>query len=216
MNLQQFYQKRFGGREAYRTKVWAVLVEQYFQKWIKADDVVLDLGAGYGEFINQVICRKKYAMDLNPDTAHKISSEVELLAQNSTDPWPLSNSSLDVVFTSNFFEHLPNMQAFHTTLSEARRCLKPGGMLIALGPNLRYTGQAYWEIEDHHLPLTEQSLVEALTQQGFQIETCIDKFLPFTMASGPHYPTFFVSLYLRLPFAWRIIGKQFLVMGRKL
>jgi len=190
-------------------------MRDYFQQFIRLEDTVLDLGAGYGEFINHVQCAKKYALDLNPDTAHLANAGVEVILQDCSKPWPLPDSSVDAVFTSNFFEHLPDKQALARTLSEVHRCLKPGGRLIAMGPNIKYLPGAYWDFLDHHIPLTELSLSEALTQQGFRIETCIAKFLPFTMASGPQYPTFFIALYLRLPLAWRIFGKQFLVIGKK-
>jgi SAM-dependent methyltransferase len=214
-DLQRLYQERFEGRLAYRDKVWSVLTRNYFQQFIRSGDIVLDLGAGYGEFINNIQCGKKYAMDLNPDTPHKTNANVEVFSQDCTKLWPLSDNSLDVVFTSNFFEHLPDSHALTQTLSETKRCLKLSGRLIAIGPNSTYTGSAYWDVADHRLALSEQSLSEALSRQGFHIEKCIDKFLPFTMAEGPQYPAFFVSAYLRLPFAWRIFGKQFLVIGKK-
>ena len=44
-------------------------------------------------------------------------------------------TSLDTVFTSNFFEHLPDKQCLKQTLRQAYRCLKPGGRLITMGPN---------------------------------------------------------------------------------
>lgn len=213
--LQRMYEARFRGRLEYRDKVWLVLLKDYFQQFIDSEDVVLDLGAGYGEFINNVQCGKKYAMDLNSDTAQKVHADVEVLSQDCATSWKLAEESLDVVFTSNFFEHLLDKPALARTLREALRCLKPGGRLIAMGPNIKYVPGSYWDFWDHHIPLTELSLAEAFSQNGFSIEKCIDKFLPFTMASGPHYPPFFVSVYLHLPFAWRIFGKQFLIIARK-
>lgn len=213
--LQNIYQARFNGRLDYRNKIWTMLIRDYFQHRVRATDTVLDLGAGYGEFINNVQCGKKYAIDLNPDTAHKVAADVELIAQDCSEPWPLPNGSLDVIFTSNFFEHLPDTQALAHTLAEARRCLKPGGRLIAMGPNSTYCGDAYWEVIDHHIPLSEQSLSRDLEELEFTIEKCVAKFIPFTMSEGPEYPTFFVALYLRLPLVWRIFGKQFLVIGKK-
>lgn len=213
--LQDIYQARFNGRLEYRNKVWTVLVRDCFQQWVRATDTVLDLGAGYGEFINNVQCGKKYAIDLNPDTAQKVSADVELIAQDCSEPWPLPDGSLDVIFTSNFFEHLPDTQALTRTLAEAKRCLKPGGRLIAMGPNSIYCGKAYWEVVDHHIPLSEQSLARALEELDFTIEKCIAKFMPFTMSEGLQYPAFFVALYLRLPLAWRIFGKQFFIIAKK-
>ena len=214
-DLRRIYQARFKGRLDYRNRVWKVLVRDYFQKHVRRDDVVLDLGAGYGEFINTISCGKKYAMDLNPDTAKRVHTSVELLAQDCSERWALPDNSIDCIFTSNFFEHLPDAQALSRTLAEAHRCLKHGGILIALGPNITYTGQAYWDVVDHRLALSEQSLAKILVSQGFGIQKCIARFLPFTMSEGLQYPTFFVAAYLRLPLAWRIFGKQFLVIGRK-
>ncbi len=214
--LQRMYEARFRGRLEYRDRVWLVLLRDYFQQFIDRGSVVLDLGAGYCEFINNVQCGKKYALDLNSDTKQKAHADVEVLSQDCAEPWKLEDGSLDIVFTSNFFEHLPDKPALARTLQEAKRCLKPGGRLIAMGPNIKYVPGAYWDFWDHHIPLTELSLAETLSHSGFSIEKCIAQFLPFTMASGPHYPPFFVSVYLRLPFAWRILGKQFLVIARKL
>lgn len=213
--LQRIYEARFEGRHDYRNKVWTVLIRDFFQKYIRRDGAVLDLGAGYGEFINNISCGAKYAMDLNLDTAQKVNVDVTVLAQDCSEPWPLRDSSLDVVFTSNFFEHLPDVQTLARTLTEVRRCLKYDGMLIAMGPNVTYAGNAYWDVVDHRLALSEQSLVKTLVSQGFSIQKYIARFLPFTMSEGLQYPTFFVAAYLRFPLAWRIFGKQFLVIGRK-
>lgn len=213
--LRHMYRVRFGGRETYRDRVWRILTRDYFQRWVRAEDAVLDMGAGYGEFINHIRCGKKYALDLNSDTAKRAGADVEVIAQDCSAPWPFPDNHLDVVFTSNFLEHLSDKQALARTLGEANRCLKPGGRLIAMGPNIRHLPGAYWDFFDHHIPLSERSLSEALTQQGFRIEKCIDKFLPFTMVNGPQYPLVLLAAYLRMPFAWRIFGKQFLVLAKK-
>lgn len=209
------YEVRFEGRLEYRNIVWRVLIRDYFQQFIHRNDVVLDLGAGYGEFINNVTCQKKYAMDLNPDTALRSRADVEVLQQDCSQRWPLLDNSLDVVFTSNFFEHLPDKEALAHTLVEAKRCLKQGGRLIAMGPNITYCGDAYWDVVDHHIPLSDETLSLAFVQAGLNVEECIDKFMPFTMSEGPQYPTFFVAMYLRIPLVWRVFGKQFLVVAKK-
>ena len=130
-------------------------------------------------------------------------------------PWPLPDGSLDVVFTSNFFEHLPDKPALGRTLDEIRRCLRSGGRLVALGPNIKYLSGAYWDFWDHYIPLTELSLKEALVTRGFGVDVCLGRFLPYTMASGPRYPVALLRAYLKLPFAWRLFGKQFLVVGTR-
>ena len=213
--LRKLYAARFEPSREYRRAVWRVLVSEVFSKHIGAQDTVLDLGCGYGEFINQVRCGRRFAMDLNPDAAEMLEEGVKLLAQDCSAPWPLEDNSLDVVFTSNFFEHLPDKPTLARTLAQAHRCLRPGGKLLAMGPNIRLVDGAYYDFWDHHIELTERSLAEALVLQGFAVEVCLGRFMPYTMSDGRQFPVFFVKLYLRLPWAWRIFGKQFLVIGRK-
>ena len=114
-----------------------------------------------------------------------------------------------------FFEHLPDKAALGRTLDEALRCLAPGGRIIALGPNIKYLPGKHWEFWDHHIPLTENSLGEALITRGYTLELRLDRFLPYTMVNQARYPMFFLRTYLKLPLAWRFFGKQFLVIGRK-
>ena len=154
-------------------------------------------------------------MDMNPGAKEHLQPGIEFVEQDCSLPWALPENSLDVIFTSNFFEHLPSKKTLSDTLQEAYRHLRPGGRIIALGPNVRFTGGAYWNFWDHHLPLTDNAIAEALEIQGFQIEQSIDRFLPYTMVNRRHAPSILVSAYLRAPLLWKIFGKQFLVIGRK-
>jgi len=212
--LQRIYGARFAGRTHYRTLVWKVLVS-YFAQWFPGTGAVLDLGSGYCEFINNVAAGAKYAMDLNPDVHKQAAQGVTVLQQDCSEPWPLPEGSLDAVFTSNFLEHLPTKAAVGMTLANAYRCLKPGGRFIAMGPNIRYLAGAYWDFFDHYVELTELSLAEALSNCGFEIEKQVPRFLPYTMSHGRQYPIWMLRLYLAIPAAWPIFGKQFLVIGRK-
>jgi SAM-dependent methyltransferase len=213
--LQALYRDRFGSGVSYRQAVWRVLVSDFFATYTRHAQAVLDLGCGYGEFINQISAPARYAMDLNPDAARRLDPQVRLLGQDCSSPWALPNDVLDLVFTSNFFEHLPDKAALARTLAEIRRCLKPGGRLVALGPNIKFLHGQYWDFWDHYLPLTERSLAEGLVAAGFCLERVVARFLPFTMSSGPRYPLVLLRLYLRLPALWRVFGRQFLVVALK-
>lgn len=127
-------------------------------------------------------------MDLNPATSEKLSKEVQFLEQDCSELWNLPDGSLDIVFTSNFLEHLGDKNAVKRTLREAHRCLRPGGQIIAMGPNIRYLPGSYWDFFDHHVILTERSLAEALSITGFTVESAVARFLPYTMVGGPRYP----------------------------
>jgi SAM-dependent methyltransferase len=212
--LQRIYRTRFSGKIDYRTKVWRILAP-YFGQWFAASGAVLDLGAGYCEFINNANAGVKYAMDLNPDVHNLAGPGVTVLQQDCSEPWPLAEGELDGVFTSNFLEHLPNKAAVRTVLSNAYRCLRPGGRFIAMGPNIKYIPGAYWDFFDHYVELTELSLAEALLNCGFEIEKQVGRFLPYTMSHGRQYPVWMLRLYLALPPVWPMFGKQFLVVGQK-
>jgi SAM-dependent methyltransferase len=213
--LQNIYGARFARNLAYRRKVWNVLVPFFFQKYVASGDTVLDLGCGYGEFINTIRCGQKLAMDLNPDAPKYLDSSVRFLEQDCSSRWQVEDASLQVVFTSNFFEHLPDKAALGRTLDEIYRCLVPGGKLIAMGPNIKYLPGKYWDFWDHHLALSDSSLSEGLVTRGFEITECADRFLPYTMVNQREYPEVLLRLYLNVPLAWRIFGKQFLIIARK-
>lgn len=213
--LQRIYGRRFEALTEYRNDVWRTLNDACFSQWIGASDVVLDVGSGYGEFINNVQAGARYAMDLNPDSASTLEPGVQPVQQDCSASWPLDDGALDVVFSSNFLEHLPSKTHVLRTLEHAFRCLRPGGRIILLGPNLRFVGGEYWDFFDHHVPLTDRSIVEALQTTGFEIDVVHPRFLPYTMSDGRRYPMWVLRGYLTLQPAWRVLGKQFLVVAHR-
>lgn len=216
-NLQSLYRHRFSVSELpAKNAIWKVLCRHFFQAQVDPDrDTVLDLACGYGEFINNIQAKRKIAIDLNPDSPAALSSEVEFHAVRANALEPIASGSVDVVFTSNFFEHLPTKAVFSEVLMEIHRVLKPDGKLIAMGPNIRYLPGEYWDFIDHHLPLSERSLVEALHVCDFEMIRVIDRFLPYTTQSRLPKAPLLVRWYLLLPVVWRFFGKQFLVIARK-
>jgi len=213
--LAREYARRFGAHAGYRRRVWAMLVRDVFQRYVPEDAAALELGCGWGEFINHVRARTKLGMDLNPESAGRLNPDVRFLEQDCSAPWPLAANALDVIFTSNFFEHLPDKATLSRTLAESLRCLRPGGRLVCLGPNIRYLPGAYWDFWDHYLPLTDRSLVEGLELTGFRVERSWARFLPYTMSGTWQPPLWMLWLYLRLPFAWLLFGKQFLIVASR-
>jgi SAM-dependent methyltransferase len=209
------YRQRFSASEKYRNSVWKIICADFFSRYISSESTVLDVGSGWAEFINNINASKKYAMDLNEDSKEFTSREVEFIQQDCSERWPIGSGYFDVVFTSNFLEHLPDKLGIQRTVSEAFRCLKEGGLLICLGPNIKFVPGSYWDFWDHRIPLTEKSCSEVLQLNGFDIIECHSRFLPYTMSNGRHPPLPLVALYLRLPFVWPLFGKQFLVIGKK-
>lgn len=213
--LQQEYLRRFGPQERYRDSVWKILTRDYFQQFIPPAATLLDMGSGWGQFVNHIQATKKYAMDLNPDGARRVAAGVEFFLHNCADVWPLADNSLDLVFTSNFLEHLPCKRDLSATLAQAYRCLRPGGSILCMGPNIRFVPGEYWDFWDHHIPLSDRSLTEVLELEGFRTRLCHAKFLPYTMVNKKPTPLFLVRWYLKMPWLWRWLGKQFLILACK-
>lgn len=214
-NLQKIYESRFSSLESYRQNVWKILCKEYFQQYISENADVLELGAGWGEFINNIKASNKIAIDLNPATKTHLNKDVIFLQQDCSEEWQTNKSNLDIIFTSNFLEHLPSKEKIEKTIEQAYKCLKSKGIIICLGPNIKFVPGAYWDFWDHNIPLTETSMTELLKLKGFDIELCIPKFLPYSMSTGIKPPLFFIKLYLKFPLAWKLFGKQFLVVGKK-
>lgn len=216
LELDKLYHQRFPEAElAQKQAIWQVLCTGYFSRYVKPTDTVVDIGAGYCEFINNIVAARKIAVDLNPDVRRFAKPEVEIVNESCTAIGRLDADSVDAVFMSNFLEHLPNKDMVLDTFRETRRILKPGGRVIVLQPNIRYLPGEYWDFFDHHTPLTERSLVEGLQLAGLDPTVVIARFLPYTTKSRLPKAAWLVSLYLKFPLAWRFLGKQALVVATK-
>ena len=216
VDLSSLYDIRFNetGLDK-RLAVWRVLCRSYFDKLVPPQSTVLDVACGYGEFINNIRAGRKLAVDLNPDAPRHLDADVRFFQTAATDLSALPRGEVDVAFTSNFLEHFRDKDQLDKFLRELRDVLKPGGTFIVLGPNIRYAYREYWAFYDHYLPLSHLSLVEALKLSGYEPTKVIDRFLPYTMNNGAPTGDFIVKVYLKLPLAWKIFGKQFLVTARK-
>ena len=69
-----------------RDVLWKTLCDAYFQRLIGPDATVLELGAGYGHFINHIRCRQRIALDswegmvqyLRPDVVAHVGDATDL------------------------------------------------------------------------------------------------------------------------------------------
>jgi SAM-dependent methyltransferase len=216
VNLSALYSNRFNEQEQrQKERIWQVLCSDFFQRYVNTSDTVLDIGAGYCEFINNIVCATKIALDLNEDTPRYAAPGVRVVRSPSNAMTEITEGSVDVAFASNFFEHMPTKEIFLQTLREIKRVLRPGGRLLILQPNIRFLNGAYWDFLDHHIPLTDRTLVEALLSVGMRPSEIVPRFLPYTTKSRlPQHPML-VRLYLRVPLAQWLLGKQSWVVAVK-
>ena len=212
--LGSVYERRFSRADTnHKDGVWAEIAA-YLERFIPEGGSVLDLACDQGSFIRHVRARERWASDLR-DMRAWIPEDVNFVQSSGLELdriVPLGQ--FDVVFMSNYLEHLLSRSQVVTQLEVAHRLLRKGGRVIILQPNIRLVGGAYWDFIDHHVALTERSLVEAATLAGFTTEHLITRFLPYSTLGRLPQRRSLVRLYLRVPLAWRLLGKQTLYVGR--
>lgn len=212
--LARLYQARFSDAEVRaKDRVWSILCRDFFSRYVKRSDRVLDVAAGYCEFINHIECATKVALDANPDVARYAAPGVTVVVGDCRDMTALPAESFDVAFVSNFFEHLETKHELDKVLLQILERLRPGGSLLVLQPNIRYLGSRYWDFYDHFTPLSHLSMQEALIKNGYRIQSVIPKFLPYTFKSKLPAASWMVRLYLSLRPAQWLLGKQMFVVA---
>ena len=213
--LDEVYAERFSDAEAAaKDALWREVV-RYLGRFIPADSAVLDLACDRGYFIRHVVARERWATDVR-DMSADMSPGIRFVQADGLALLDhLPREHFDVVFMSNYLEHLATGEAVTAQLSVAHGLLRPGGRVVILQPNIRLTGGAYWDFIDHKVALTERSLAEAAEIAGLTIERVIVRFLPYTTKGRRPVPPWVVRAYLAFPPAWRFLGQQTLFIAQR-
>ena len=197
-----YFNTRFGF-DARRDKVWKEVVRWIQQHYIPADSRVLDMGAGYCNFINNVQAREKHALDVFTRFPEYAAPDVQTHLASATDMPFFGADTFDVAFASNLVEHVSRPDLI-LMLSELRRVLRLGGKLILMQPNFKYCSTTYFDDYTHIQIFTDASLYDFLEAYGFRVVANYPKFMPVNMKSTlrlnlPLLPLI-VRTYLNMPF----------------
>jgi hypothetical protein len=214
VNYQRLYEYRFRGvDQGRRDDVW-VAVAPMLHELLGRPERVLDPAAGRCEFINAVPAAERWAVDA-VDYEEGVAREGTRLIVSEIMAAELPSEYFGGVFVSNFLEHLLSQEAVAAFLEKMRDCTAPGGRIAIMGPNFRYCVREYFDFADHTVVLTERAVEEHLYAAGFEIREVHPRFLPYTFTGRlPSHPAL-VRAYLRLPLAWGVLGKQFLVVAER-
>lgn len=205
-----YYRTRFAPQPG-RNGAWRVIC-RHLQRYLSASPVVLDLGAGYCSFINQIDAAEKHALDAFEGFASHAAAGVHTHVGTCADLSRFSTGQFTAVFASNLLEHLTRDE-LAAALDGIHRVLRPGGRLLLIQPNFRYCAREYFDDYTHRLVFSHVSLADLLASRGFEIDVVQPRFLPLSFKSRlPPWP-WLVALYLRLPV--RPFGKQMLVVATR-
>jgi SAM-dependent methyltransferase len=196
-----------------RAVVWKVVAD-HLANWVPPDARVLEIGAGYCEWINHVAAARRVAVDIWPDVARYAGPGVETRVLDVSRDLPtLGTAVFDVVLASNILEHFePGVAA--SVVDDIGRVLDAGGRLVIIQPNFRYAARHYFDDYTHRSVFTDVSLPNMLRAHGFAIDRVEPRFLPYSMR-GTKLPIrpWIVRAYLRSPF--KPMAGQMLVIARR-
>ena len=197
--------------DAKRDTVWKALWRHYFRHHVRADDCVLDLGCGYGEFINNVTARRRIGLDMWEGIRAHLAPGVEPVVGSVTDLDGIADDSVDFAFASNLFEHIPQ-EALVSVLAQLRAKLTKRGTLTMIQPNYRYAYREYFDDYTHVAIYSHISMADLLVANGWEVLEVKPRFLPLTVKSRLPVSQWLIALYLRMPF--KPMGKQMLLRAR--
>jgi SAM-dependent methyltransferase len=195
-----------------RAQVWKHLVK-YFQRFIKPGDSVLELGAGYCHFINNIDSRKKFAVDKFNRLREFANPEVDTFIEDVCNLEEIISEKIDVIFASNLLEHL-SLSQNEILLESIKACLKKDGKLILMQPNYRFSFRHYFDDYTHVTAFSHTSLMDLLDAHGFKILKLQKKFMPFSIKNSKIDLSFLIPFYLKFPIK-PFAGQMMIVAGLK-
>ncbi|MEX0873326.1 MAG: class I SAM-dependent methyltransferase [Actinomycetota bacterium] len=138
-----------------------------FNALVCSEDTVLDFGAGVGDALAGLSCRRRIAVEINPASRTRCAERgLETYADLSEVPVGL----IDLIITNHCLEHVPYpIEA----LRQLRLRLKPEGRLAVCVPINDWRMQRRYDPRDqnHHLHTwTPQLLGNTLREAGFLVD----------------------------------------------
>ena len=214
MNYERIYNYRFKGINRDKKLLTWKIIAEFIHKKLGNPNAIIDPAAGDCEFINHVPANECWAVDMSEHTKVMAAKNVKVITGNNLEV-DLPKNYFDGVYISNFLEHLHSQEDVALFLERMFSILKPGGKIAVMGPNFKYCYKNYFDFADHTVILTELGVAEHLFGAGFNVTEIHPKFLPLSFRGGIPVSEFLVKMYFNIPFAWEIMGKQFLLIAQK-
>ena len=189
-------------------------VADYLSSYVPADAAVLDVGAGYCDWINFTRAARRVAVDVWPGISAHAAPGVETQVLDLVGGLPsLGAARFDAVLASNVLEHFAPGEVDRVVAGIAA-VLRPGGRLIAIQPNFRYAWKHYFDDYTHRSVFTHVSLPALLREHGFRILEVRPRFLPYSMRESrlPIRP-WLIRAYLASPIK-PMAGQMLVVAAR--
>jgi SAM-dependent methyltransferase len=180
---------------SWRRANWRFLESQV--QYLDPDALLLDVGAGHGDFARAYAGRRSISLDVVP------YPEVDL-ACDLAQCVPFRQASFDAIILMNVLEHVYD---FHGLLDALFGLLKPGGSLLLAVPFMIKIHQAPFDFQRY----THYSLEQMARQHGFEVALLEGYYDPiFFLGEGTRNFRYWVLPKLSRPARW--LGRGVLVL----
>jgi len=180
-----------------RRAVWAAIV-RFVARDAPRVGTLVELGAGYCDFLNQFPAERRIGFDLNPEMRRFAAEDVELRIESAIGLPGIAPASVDLLFASNFLEHLDAAQLAEL-LPRIRLALTPRGRLILLQPNHKRCAERYFDDPTHRTVFDDANVGAWLARHDLRVVKLVPGLLPFSMNSRLPKWGWLTRLYLGLP-----------------
>lgn len=133
---------------------------------------LLEIGPGHGSLAKAAV-----AVGWSYRGVEASAVLAEALAQAGLDvvhawtpPIPASDGSCDVLYADQVLEHMSGIDAARAFVAEARRALRPKGVLFVVVPDYLKERAFFWDIDyTHNFITTERRVRQLLYDGGFEV-----------------------------------------------
>jgi SAM-dependent methyltransferase len=134
-----------------------------FVEFVKPEDTVLDFGCGGGYLLNNLNCKKKIGIEINP-VAREVCLSFDIECFPSLDD--IKDNSIDLIISNNCLEHTESPSKI---IEELYSKLIKGGRIVIVVPcdrqNLKFIKH---EINNHLYSFSPMNLGNLLQNAGFE------------------------------------------------
>ena len=161
---------------------------------------MLEFGPGHGTLAVQAVAAgwRYSALEASGPLVEELRQKGLDVTQAWVPPVPAGDASCEVIYADQVLEHMPGIEAAQKLVAEARRVLKPGGVLFLVVPDYLTERGFFWDVDyTHNFVTTERRVRQLLYDGGFQVEGVVRS---IGGATGPLRDALAAaSLLMRLP-----------------
>ena len=136
----------------------------------------LEIGPGHGSLaLLAVAAGWRYrAMEASPILIDLLRSKGLEVIPGWAPPILADDNSCDVVYADQVLEHMTGIDGARAFVAEARRVLKPGGMLFIVVPDYLKERTFFWDVDyTHNFVTTERRVKQLLYDGSFEVRQIV-------------------------------------------